>query len=280
MINALVIKNANFLANKVTTITFLKPCTAIEFDEDRVTLDGLGAVTVGYTKTPSDTTDPVVFSSADSSIISTDGTTLIVNGIGTTTLTVSCGSYSDTCSVTVDIYESPVYVIGTMSTLSAQTLGQEHSGVIISGNSKWKLSCVGSFADGHFEYPFSYNITSAGFDVGEITAIKIPQNTDKIHIHCENLSTTDTTIAFIDGNDQYQHNNLYYAPVLSSVLLPRTSPLILDTDVAVPAGCDGYIITFETASVIPDSVSSESALKEYAETTAKLSIHYLPDSNN
>lgn len=279
MINTLVIKNANFLANKVTTITFLKPCTAIEFDEDSVTLDGLGAVTVGYTKTPSDTTDSVVFSSADSSIISTDGTTLIVNGIGTTTLTVSCGSYSDTCSVTVDIYESPVYAIGGQASRSAETLGQEHGGVVVSGGTKWKYTCVGSFADGHFEYPFSYDLGSAGFDVGEITAIKIPQNTDKIHIHCEHLSSSDTLIRFIDGNNRYFYNNLYYAPILSYAELPRTSVSILDTDVAVPAGCDGYILTFENASAIPDSVTSESALNEYIEMNANISIHYLQDSN-
>ena len=249
MNNALVIKNANFLANKVTTINFVVSCEGIEFDESTVTFDSLGTATVGYTVTPSDTTDTVSFTSSDSSIISVSGSTLTVNGIGSCTLTITCGEYSDTCTVTVDIYENPIYTIGSENIQYPSTTGQEYDGLKMRGNALGKFSCAGKYSDGYFEYPITYELASYGFDPGSITAIKIPNNTKKIHVYYEGASSSAMAlIQFLDADNHFIYNGVSYIPRLSYANLSNyyisDGKRILDDEAEVPDGCSGYCITF------------------------------------
>ena len=118
---ALVIKNADFSANAVTTITFEEevPCTNVAFDSDTVTLDTLGTANIGYTITPNNTTDIHTLVSSDQTVLTVNGTTITAVGIGVATLTLTCGSHSATCTVTVSIIESPILLIGRLDSVTA-----------------------------------------------------------------------------------------------------------------------------------------------------------------
>lgn len=77
------------------------PCTGITLDQTTLTFTSAGTQTLTATVTPSDTTDTVIWSSGDSSVVSVSGGVVTAVGDGETTITATCGSYSDTCTVSV-----------------------------------------------------------------------------------------------------------------------------------------------------------------------------------
>lgn len=100
--NALVIKGANFAANKLTTVTIVedeKPCTGIALSESTKTVTALGDFTLTATVTPVDTTDEVLWSSSDESVATVADGIVSVVGLGTATITATCGEQTATCAV-------------------------------------------------------------------------------------------------------------------------------------------------------------------------------------
>lgn len=103
MSKALVLKGTDFSTNKVDTVivTDPVPCTGISLSQSTVTVEMGGTFTLIAMVTPSNTTDIVTWSSSDTTKATVSQG--VVTGVakGTATITVSCGSYSDTCTVTV-----------------------------------------------------------------------------------------------------------------------------------------------------------------------------------
>lgn len=102
MSKALVIKGANFSINKVETITLSNPipCEGISLSQNTMSATKLGvAGTLTATLTPSDTTDDVIWESSNDSVATVSNGVVTIVGIGTTTITATCGSYSATCAV-------------------------------------------------------------------------------------------------------------------------------------------------------------------------------------
>lgn len=102
---ALILKNGvDFSANAVATIEFADiPCTGITFAQDTYTVSGYDDVTVEYTVTPADTTDSVIWTSSNTDIVSISNGVMTINGIGTCTITATCGEFTATATVTVSI---------------------------------------------------------------------------------------------------------------------------------------------------------------------------------
>ena len=115
MSKALVIKGANFSANKVTTITFTesKPCTGITLDKASVSVNYGSTDTLVATITPADATDVVSWASSDTSVATVSNGTVTAIKAGTATITATCGNFSATCTVTVSAILSGVNLSGT-----------------------------------------------------------------------------------------------------------------------------------------------------------------------
>lgn len=105
MSRALVIKNANFSANKLATVSFIveKPCTALSLSADSLSFTTLTPQTLTATKTPADTTDTLYWASSDESVVTVADGVVTPHKSGTATITATCGSQTATCSVTAAI---------------------------------------------------------------------------------------------------------------------------------------------------------------------------------
>lgn len=117
--NALILKGADFSANKVTTITIStedKPCTGIVLDQSTITVAELGNTTLTATVTPADTTDDVIWTTSDASVATVANGIVSVVGLGTATITATCGEQTATCAVTCnEITISPYFAFAKRS---------------------------------------------------------------------------------------------------------------------------------------------------------------------
>jgi hypothetical protein len=93
-------------------------CTGISLDKTELVFTEEGTQTIVATVTPTDTTDAVVWSSNNESVATVENGVVSVHVIsGTATITATCGNYSASCNVTVDIPdESVVYSLPEATT--------------------------------------------------------------------------------------------------------------------------------------------------------------------
>ena len=117
MAKALIIKGANFSTNKVTTISFGDdvPCTGVSFASDEISISSYTPVNAEYTVSPANTTDSVTWASSNTDIVTVANGVITPVGIGSCTITVTCGNFSDTAIVTVTLAYIPSYTFGQIS---------------------------------------------------------------------------------------------------------------------------------------------------------------------
>ncbi len=84
-----------------STLTIVNPCTGITLDKDTLTIARGETATLTATTLPADTTDKVVWSSADKTIATVENGVVTAVGLGETTVTAACGDKTASCKVTV-----------------------------------------------------------------------------------------------------------------------------------------------------------------------------------
>lgn len=84
-----------------STLTIVNPCTGITLDKDTLTIARGETATLTATVKPADTTDKVVWSSADKTIATVENGVVTAVGQGETTITAACGDKTASCKVTV-----------------------------------------------------------------------------------------------------------------------------------------------------------------------------------
>lgn len=84
-----------------STLTIVNPCTGIKLDRDTLTIARGEKATLTATVEPTDTTDKVVWSSADKTIATVENGVVTAAGLGETTITAACGDKTASCKVTV-----------------------------------------------------------------------------------------------------------------------------------------------------------------------------------
>lgn len=180
MAKTLIIKSADFSANKVATVSFDgKPCTDIEINDASYSLTGIGGTqNVDYTVTPADTTDVISWSSSDETVATVANGVITAVGLGTATITATCGTHSDTCSVSVSVAYDPAWVIGKQA-YKAQTgnvppeiyLGQQNLGAAAYGSSESGKHQIYGSSPAAYPYPIPVGakkiaITASGMYIG------------------------------------------------------------------------------------------------------------------
>ena len=120
MAKTLIVKGADFSNHYLEKVSFggIVPCEDIEFDSATLTLENFTPTEIEYTLTPSDTTDEITWASSDTDVATvTDGIVTAV-GLGTCTITATCGEHSATATVNVSISLIKDYTGGSLSQLS------------------------------------------------------------------------------------------------------------------------------------------------------------------
>lgn len=83
-------------------LTIVNPCTGIKLDRDTLTIARGETATLTATVEPADTTDKVVWSSADKTIATVKDGVVTAVGQGETTITATCGNQTASCKVIVN----------------------------------------------------------------------------------------------------------------------------------------------------------------------------------
>lgn len=102
MAKTIVIKGADYSANSFDVVAFdTVPCTGISLDKQTAEILSIGGTTtIVPTLVPVNTTDEVLWSSSDSDVANVSNGVVTTVGVGTATITVTCGTQSATCIVT------------------------------------------------------------------------------------------------------------------------------------------------------------------------------------
>lgn len=269
MSKALVINGANFSANKLTTVIFQDtPCTGISFSESSITLTDYDPVTLQYTVTPSNTTDEIVFTSSDSDVVDVDNGVITAVGLGTATVTVTCGNFSDTIDVVSAITYDPAWGFAYTDFVSATNLV-----IFVPNNMAWGLAL------GKGDQQTEYNIvneTSTPLSIGN-KPIKIPRNTAKIEIVIGDRTAVDNdtwsgVIRWL--KDQPLGTAPDYPTAIDYVnttfFNPRSGTLVYD----VPSGADAIAFGVRFAQTYSEGTDISTVVSNIG-----LNIKFLPADN-
>lgn len=113
-----------------STLTIVNPCTGIKLDRDTLTIARGETATLTATVEPTDTTDKVVWSSADKTIATVENGVVTAAGLGETTITAACGDKTASCKVIVN---------------KAFLTGE----VIITGNAVYGVTLTAAYEEGN-----------------------------------------------------------------------------------------------------------------------------------
>lgn len=121
---ALVIKNVNFATNKLATVELIDaiPCTGIVLNKAETSMTSIGSTeTLVPTLTPANTTDYIIWTSSNPDVVSVSGGVLTQQGIGTATITATCGEHTASCAVEAVNTLDFVYELTRYNHVSDQT---------------------------------------------------------------------------------------------------------------------------------------------------------------
>lgn len=190
MSKALKILSANFSTNALAQIEYDEeiPCTGITLDQSTLSFETLEETKqLTPTVSPADSTDIVVWTSSNENVATVSDGMVTIHGIGTATITATCGSYSASASISQTTIKSNIAVkvlenylsdknsnLGIVSVVSYSgglTFGQTYT-----NNDKLRIGGQSSIADADkIELiPVPYGATTAKFSTtgGTITFSK------------------------------------------------------------------------------------------------------------
>lgn len=146
MSTALVIPSADFADNAMEQIIVVSepiPCTGITLDKSTGEITAIGdTLTLVPTVQPYDTTDKVIWSSSDELVATVNNGVVTTTGIGTATITATCGKYSAECVITSRAFLVGVNLGGV--NLAGSTLAAGGNGLAFMG----AVSFIGTIIGG------------------------------------------------------------------------------------------------------------------------------------
>lgn len=260
---ALVIKNVDFGENKVETVEFAgdKSCTAVSVSPSTITFTTIGGTQqLTITKTPADTTDTLSIVSSNENVCTVVEGVVHVVGIGTATITVTCGNQTASVSVTAEsLLYSPAWNVGESSTYN--TTGGTL--VFLKETDSKYLCAAKSIETGAYDEIYG--------DSRKIHALEIPKGCDSIRVTMDSFTGLSLQTLWYNSNSKPYTS---YPTCIECVLKgERTSVLEAGNILEVPENADKFIFTVNsgttrTAKTDMSDVASAANIKIYAEASA------------
>lgn len=260
---ALVLKNGvDFSANAVATIEFADiQCTGITFAQNAYTVSGYDDVEVEYTVTPSDTTDSVIWTSSNTDIVSISNGVMTINGIGTCTITATCGAFTATATVTVSIAYIPHWVFRALN-------GSTNLFVSYGALDYNRIAAFGIGVQA-----CNYDLPNSATRAESPYPIKLPKNTAKVKISAtsDQFYDSDNTVLYWlkdepSGSADYPNSAKYVSR--ETLWNMRTTPI---SEHNVPDGVDA--MAFVTR--LRNPATSEADANNVVESLG-LTIEFIP----
>ena len=257
MAKALVIKNADFEANRVAKVELsdLKPCTGISLDRSAISAASFADQKIIASVSPAGCTDPVTWASSDDQVATVSNGIVSIHGLGTATITAACGEHSSSCTVTVDNVEITAgFRFGSLYAAGSN----DFATATVPGNYK---SIV--YSD---EVPLDTNrlryARNASF-VGDfnLAPAPLPSGVGSVEL----VSNDVSGVYYILFYDSARHadNQPLVAKQMMKNAPSAPSNGIVDSTYNVPSGADSYGIslTYKTQYTSEDSVDAIMAAK-------------------
>ena len=212
------------------------PCTGIVLSADTLSFTTTDTQTLSVVVSPDNCTDAVTWSVSPSGIVTVDNGVVTPVANGTCTITATCGSYSDTCSVNVTLAN----VACTGITLDQDTL-------TIDASTSTTAQLTATVTPTNCTQPVVWSVSPEGIvtvDNGVVTAVTNGQAT--VTATCGTQSATCTvTVSGIESN--YLANASWQVGTID-VDTPGMSTSTADmyTTVQIPAG--KYALTSSNAT--------------------------------
>lgn len=248
MAKTLVIKGASFGTNKVTVVSFAEnvPCTGIAITESSVSATDYDPITLTYEVTPSNTTDNISWTTSDATVATVDNGVITPVGLGTAIITATCGSYSDTVSVTVAIAYDKSYANKAATRIYTDT----EPYIVVTGTGNYRICVCGTG-----NQKSTYTTQDISGYPSKLYAVKIPVNATKIKVS----RSSDKAYVFDNGNDsviwtkdEFSGNNTFpgtIKPISSAEFNLKNN---VENTLDIPEGADSFFL-----SIVLDSVSSD-----------------------
>lgn len=215
MAKTLIIKGANFLANKLDTVLFdTIPCTGISLDNQTLSINFGSTGTLTATVTPANTTDQITWSSSDTSVAAVSNGVVAANDIGQATITATCGSYSATCTVTVVAIMSglnlpKVYIGGSTTYSGSNGVGyvetNARGGSMLGTAGTLRIDDHIDYSTDYYPYPIPQSAkrikitkTSSSFNVSLIQLYSL-EAASTAYNTCAQLVDKITSVSFTDN---------------------------------------------------------------------------------
>lgn len=256
MSKALVIKGANFAANKVETITIQEvvPCTGISLSDASHAFTAIGATkTLTATVTPADTTETVTWVSSNTDCATVENGVVTCVGVGSATITAYCGEHSATCAITATA------MIDANTALSAQN-GYSHQGAELA-SSKDYISYGSSSKSRMYLSP---TVTESGYKAlsgtdaspwNALYPIMIPHNTEKISVSAPSGLKNHVYITLLDSTSHptYNVSNKGVKGITISTDIKST----MEFDLTEYAGYDSFVMTLQTTGADASTITGD-----------------------
>lgn len=214
---ALKIKNVSFSDNALDKVNYIEPvpCTGISIDKDTLTFEKVGDTErITATVTPSDTTDAIMWTSSDENVATVIDGLVTIHGIGTATITVTCGSQTASATINQTTIKAPyAYKTVTGKTVGSNTV----TGGKILGTSTAPTQSIGGQA-----YTNTDNLRMRGGYENGVECIPVPYGATKVKVNSSSASLPNY-IEVVDMNTILTVDGVNYPSYLKNKDFPFSS---------------------------------------------------------